>query len=105
MSDIGDAYGRPPKGAVGTAERANAQLAEQLASGMNLVVSYWSGRNADAMGWLDQPCTEGEKAQWGCRDQWTDRRAWPWTCERKDRFAAPECGGSFRLSNLRVERT
>ena len=93
---------KPPKGGVASAEVANGLLSTQIAAGMTLVVSYWSGSKVEEMAWLDAPCTTAEK-EWGCHDQWTDRRAWPWTCDKRSGYTPPECGGSFRLSRLRVE--
>lgn len=51
---------KPGKGTTGSADAANALLRGHLDSGMTLVVSYWAGKDAHEMAWLDMPCTGGE---------------------------------------------
>ena len=94
---------KPPGGSVGSATEANQILAAQLAGGMTLVVSYWSGRQRDEMAWLDHPCRHDEQSQWGCTDEWTEHPSdWPWSCDGLPADEPPTCGRFFRVSELRV---
>ncbi len=97
---------KPGKGAVGSADAANAVLREQLDSGLTLVVSYWAGAKKKEMAWLDSPCTPAESAEWGCSDVWMEdaNRGWPWTCNRQDAEQPPGCARAWRISKLSVTR-
>ena len=87
-----------------SADAANAVLGQALNGGLTLVLSYWSDKTVEKMAWLDAPCTPGEINQWQCHDAWTERRGWPWTCDKQTRsYDPPACGASFHLSNLRVD--
>lgn len=94
---------KPPRGSIGSPTEANQILAAQLAGGMTLVVSYWSGRQRDEMAWLDHPCRHDEQSDWGCTDEWTEHPAdWPWSCDGLPADEPPTCGRFFRVSELRV---
>ena len=95
---------KPGKGVVSTAQEANALLAASLTNGMTLVASYWAGKLASEMAWLDQPCTRAERDAWACTDAWVEHPGWPWTCDKNaPPNSPPQCSGSFRISDLRVD--
>ena len=100
---------KPGKGSVSSAEQANQMLRTHLDAGMTLVVSYWAGKEAKEMAWLDQPCTGAEVGAWHCKDEWNDppwHSGWPWTCDKMtgDHGGTnkPDCAKSFTISNIQI---
>lgn len=94
---------KPGKGAMRTAEEANAALRASLDAGMTIVVSHWAGPRKDSMGWLDSPCKPDEIAGWSCTDAFVERERWPWLCDVID-GDAPTCS-TFTLNELSVRAT
>ena len=102
------AYGATPsKGAVASAEDANAALRASLDAGMTMVASYWSGSMKKDMSWMDSQCYESEISEWGCTDVWVDHPEWPFLCSGTDE-SPPHCdasAGSYRMSNFLVQES
>ena len=91
----------PTKGAVESAEAANAALRAHLDAGMTLAVSYWSGTEKNDMAWLDSPCTSSEVEGWHCTDAWIEHPEWGWQC-RSDDSTPAACAASFTISNVEL---
>ena len=102
---------KPGKGAVGSADAANEILRQRIEAGMTLVVSYWAGKTANEMGWLDQPCSGQEVASWHCKDAWNDppwHTGWPFTCDKLTGTHGgtdlPTCAPTFAITGFTVGR-
>ena len=97
-------YTAPPtKGAVSSAEEANADLRRRLDEGMTLVASYWSTSEKRGMAWLDAPCDAvSEIEAWGCTDAWVEHKdEWDWICDGED-TSAPTCADAFIMRNFQL---
>jgi hypothetical protein len=91
---------KPSKGSVTSADAANEQLRQKLHSGLTLTFSYWSGKKAKDMDWLDGTCSASEKKDWQCTNAWSEHHEWPWTCDKATALplSLPSCSRSFMVS-------